>query len=402
MIRIGIIREQKNPPDSRTAITPEQAVTLQQKFDCKIIVQPAPTRCFSDHEYADKGIELSENMEQCDYLLGVKEVPIDALIPNKAYFFFSHTIKKQAHNRELLIAVLQKNITLIDYEVVTDEKGNRLIAFGEFAGMVGAHNGVYAYGRRTGLFQILRMKEFLHYEEAAKYYQSISLPPMRILLTGTGRVGTGAAKVLRDMGIREVDIHTYIKGGNTEPVFLQLGVADYVQRKNREAFVKQDFYKHPEEFESALGPYLDKTDLLINGIYWDKSAPPLLDLEDMNAEDFNIEVIADVTCDIAPDSSIPSTLRASTIQDPVYGFDPVSGTEKEAYNKAYIDIMAIDNLPNELPRDASEAFGKQFIDCLVPEIFSTTGSPIIDRATIAKNGSLCDAFKYLEDYVSAY
>lgn len=399
-MKIGILREGKIPPDSRVPLTPAQCRELCTSTPglC-IVVQPFPGRCYTDQEYLDAGIALQEDLSDCDFVMGVKEVPIPLLIPGKTFFFFSHTIKRQAYNRPLLQAVLEKKIRLIDYEVLTDGKGERLIAFGRFAGMVGAHNALYTYGERSGQFHLPRMKDCHDYAEARALYKQIHWPPIHIALTGTGRVGNGAAEVLRDMGIREVDPNTFLNAQFGEAVFTQLHTADYVRRKDGLPFEKTHFHQHPEAYDSHFTPYTRVADVFINGIYWDDRAPVFFTPEEMAHIDFRIQVIADVTCDIAPDSSIPSTIRPSTIENPVYGFDPAHWKEVPAYQAGAIDVMAIDNLPNELPRDASAAFGDMFKTQVLPELFRSE-STILERATIAAGGALTERYHYLQEFVN--
>lgn len=396
---IGIIREEKTPPDNRVPLSPRQCKELETKFGARIKIQPSPIRCFMDEEYRKAGISVTEDMSDCEILLGVKEVPVDLLILNKTYFFFSHTIKRQAHNRKLLQAILKKNIRLIDYETLTDAEGNRLIAFGKFAGMVGAHNALWTYGERTGRFHLPRMKDLHDYEAAKSVYQTVDFPPVKIVLTGTGRVSSGAVTVLRDMGIRQVSPEDFLEKTFDHAVFTQLDSTHYVRMKNGQPFKKEDFYTHPDIFESAFLPFAKISDIMINGIYWDNRAPAFFDLHEMKSPDFGLEVIADVTCDIAPVSSIPSTLRASTIANPVFGFDPLTGKETNPFQTGVIDMMTIDNLPNELPRDASEAFGNQLLDRVAPELFKEK-SAVLERATIAEKGHLTERFAYLTDFVN--
>ncbi|MEL7123801.1 MAG: NAD(P)-dependent oxidoreductase [Bacteroidota bacterium] len=397
---IGIIREGKVPPDSRVPLSPEQCQQIQENHpDVTIKVEPSPGRCFPDSAYEAAGIQLTTDLSDCDLLMGVKEVPIDQLIPNKTYCFFSHTIKAQAYNRKLLLAIMEKNIRLIDYEVLTDDKGKRLIAFGRFAGMVGAHNALYTYGKRSRLFELKRMKDMYDYAEAQAAYKQYKWPNIKIVLTGTGRVGKGAAEVLRDMGIREVTPEAFLKEEFDEAVFTQLRVPYYIKSKDGQPFETKDYYSSPEDFVSNFKPFTEISDIMINGIFWDNKAPAFFTKEEMKEETFKIEVIADVTCDIAPISSIPSTLYASTIADPVFGYDPEKEEAVAPYQEEGIDMMTIDNLPNELPRDASRAFGEQFISHILPE-FQKVQSDLLDRATIAVDGQLGQHFGYLEDYVA--
>lgn len=401
MLKIGIIREGKVPPDARVPLNPSHCAQAQKEFPVKILVQPSAGRCFTDAEYIHTDIAMNEDIQHCDVLLGVKEVPVDLLIPGKTYFFFSHTIKEQSYNRKLLQAILAKNIRMIDYEVLTDEQGQRLIAFGKFAGMVGAHNALWAYAQRSGSFQLKRMKDCKDYAEAIDMYKRTPWPPVKIVLTGSGRVGVGSAVVLRDMGIREVDPIEFLMENFKEPVFTILRSEDYVARKDRHHFDKPRFHSHPEEYYSIFEPYFQVADILINGIFWDNRAPAFFTKADMRRPDFRIRVIADVTCDIAPLSSIPSTLKASTIADPVFGYDPFSESECAPYQEHSIDVMSIDNLPNELPRDASTAFGSMFIHRILPEFFKEK-SAVLERATIAENGKLTPRYAYLQNYVDGH
>ena len=399
MIKFGIIREGKTPPDSRVPLIPEQCAHIINNFKVDLKIQPSPGRCFSDQEYQKANLTLVEDISDCDVLLGVKEVPIEQLIANKTYLFFSHTIKEQAYNRKLLQAVVEKHIRLIDYEVLTDDKNRRLIAFGKFAGMVGAHNGLLTYGLRTGAYDLPRMHSFHDYAAAKVHYQQMEWPAIKIVLTGTGRVGNGAALVLRDMGIREVRPADFLAEEYKEAVFTQLDVKDYVARKDGADFTVQDFYDKPADFRGIFLPFTQVADIMVNGIYWDNAAPAFFSVKDMKNPDWKMNVIADVTCDIAPVASIPSTLRASTIADPFFGFNPETGQEITAFTGQGVDMMTIDNLPNELPRDASTAFGAQFVQHILPEFFKEE-SDILLRATVAQKGDLGPHFEYLRAYLA--
>jgi len=399
-MKFAIIREQKIPSDSRVVLTPSQCAELINNQGLDIVVQSSDVRSYTDDEYRAANVPVVDDVNDCDVMIGVKEVPIDALIADKTYFFFSHTIKEQPYNRKLLKAVIDRNIRLIDYEVITGDAGNRLIAFGVFAGMVGAHNGIWTYGQRTGQFLLPRLHTLKGYAEAVDIYKQTELPPIRIVLTGTGRVSTGAARVLDDMGIQKVSPFDYVKGVGDGPVYTQLSSFFYARRKDGRVFDSvQDFYNNPTDYKSDFHHVIPCTDIMINGIYWDNDAPAFFTQEQMQQDDWNISVIADVTCDIAPVSSIPSTLKASTIPDPIFGYDPQNGVEVAPHGDGIIDMMTIDNLPNELPRDASEAFGQMFIEHVLPEL-QQDSSPLLERATIAQDGKLTSYFDYLQGYLA--
>lgn len=401
MMKIGIIREGKNPPDSRVLFTPKQCVELKKKYNIDFVVQPSKVRCIADEFYKDEGIKLSEDLSDCDVLMGIKEVPKEQLIPNKKYFFFSHTIKEQAHNRALLQEILKKNITLYDYEVLTNQNLQRVIAFGRFAGVVGAHNGMMAYARKTDSFELKQMHEFKDFVNAIAHYKTIKFPKMKIVLTGTGRVANGAAETFDQMGIRKVSAQDFLNNSYEEAVYTQLDCADYAAPKDEsKAFDLQDFFANPQNYKSIFEPYTKVADLMVNGIFWDSRAPIFFTKDDMKKSDFNIKVIADVTCDMAPSSSIPSTLLATTIDNPVFGYDPQNECATKPYQEGTIDMMTIDNLPNELPRDSSRAFGEQFIANVMEELLGLKNTGMLERATIAENGKLGKNFEYLQNYVS--
>ncbi len=397
-MNIAIIRETKIPPDFRVVMSPEQCLQLRAQ-GVDIVVQSSPNRIFSDDEYSSLGVTVVEDVSDYDVLLGVKEVEIDQLLPEKTYFFFSHTIKKQPYNRGLLQKVMSLQSRLIDYEVLTDENNKRLIAFGYFAGIVGAYNAVWGYGRRHQLFDLPRLYQCHDYNQATREFEKIKLPPIKIVLTGSGRVSTGAAQVLDDMKIARVSPLDFLTREFDYPVYTQLSPLEYARHKEKSSFEVDEFYEHPDRFDSQFSPYTQHSNIMINGIYWDNSAPVFFTKEDMKNDDFKIELIADITCDIAPVASIPSTLRATTIKDPYFRYDPLAEKENPAFTGEGIDMMTIDNLPNEVPRDASQSFGEQFIREILPSLLEGYDSDVISRGTITADGKLTPRFAYLQDYV---
>lgn len=392
---IAVIREEKNPPDARVPLTPPQVAKLRAR-GIDIVVQPSEGRTFKDHEYADLGVPVVEHIGDRDLLLGVKEVPIDKLIAGKTYCFFAHVAKEQPYNQELMRALLDKGITHIDYEYLTGEHGKRLIAFGYWAGMVGAHNAVWTYAQRTGAFDLPRLNTLHDYAAAKEVYAKLDLPAMRVVLTGTGRVGKGAARVLEDIGLEKVSPRDFLNGEG-KAVFTQLHVRDYAKHPDGKPIDKQHFYRHGEEYQSAFAPFAKVADVFVNGIFWDGKAPAFFTAAEMQSDDFNIKVIGDVTCDIAPAASVPSTLFASSIADPVFGYDPATGDVVAPYSDHAVDVMSIDNLPSELPRDASKAFGAIFVEKILPE-FEKGTSNILRRASVTIKGELGPDFQYLREY----
>ena len=400
-ITLALIREDKVPIDRRVPITPAQAATIQQQFPhVTVFCQSSERRCFPDQDYRDAGIAVVADVRRCDILMGVKEVPIPNLIADKTYLFFSHTIKEQPYNRELLRTILQKNIRLIDYERLTDAQGNRVVAFGRFAGIVGAYNGLYTYGKKLGLYDIRRAKDCFDMDDMRSEFSKITLPPIKIALTGGGRVANGAVEVLEGVGIRRVSPADYLTQTFEEPVYTQLEVIDYNRKADGRPFAAEEFYQHPDRFVPGFRPFAQVTDLFIAGAFWDHQAPVLFYRKDMLQDDFSIRVIADITCDI--EGSIPSTKRPSTIADPVYDYDPAQDCVADTLfqNPAYVSVMAVDNLPSELPRDASESFGESLMQHVMPSLLGDGDAGIIERATITKGGYLTEAYQYLSNYVS--
>lgn len=399
-IHIGIIREGKTPPDERVPLSPDQCRALKNQYpDVDITVQPSPIRCFEDSEYEKRGIRVDDNMAECDVLMGVKEVPLDQLIPNKTYLFFSHTFKKQPYNRKLLRALLDKKIRLIDYELLTDPKGRRLIGFGRYAGVVGAYNALLAYGLKSNRYTLKPANQCADRNEVNEELKKVSLPKgFRIVLTGKGRVAGGAMEILDDVGIEKVDPSDFVETKYDGAVYVQLGVDEYNRKQDGSSFEKSEFYNHPERFESNFMKYAEDTDMYIACHYWDSKAPFIFTREDARDPRFGIRIVADISCDI--DGPVASTLRPSTIADPLYGYDPYLEGEVDFMAPNAIGVMAVDNLPCELPKDASEDFGAELLQNILPHLLGDDADEVILRATETDDsGALMPSFSYLQDWV---
>ncbi|MES1221926.1 MAG: NAD(P)-dependent oxidoreductase [Bacteroidota bacterium] len=396
MTRIGLIREDKIPADNRVALTPAQCKWIHKNSDSvKIIAQSSETRCFTDKEFAMAGVEVKDDISDCDILLGIKEVPVAKLIAGKKYLFFSHTRKKQPHNQSLLKAIIDKKISLIDYECLEHDDGQRIIGFGFFAGIVGAHNGMMAYGNRSGLFQLDRVFKQRSFRELIHAYFGVRLPNVKVAVTGSGRVAHGILEIMNLLGIHEVEPEDYLKRRFSYPVYTQLKGPDLYINKITGKYNRELFHENPEQFSCKFLPYAEQTDILMNGIYWDKNVPRLFEGGDIASETFIIQTIADITDDAG--GSVPVNLGDQTMLDPVYGVDRNTLQKTEPYLPNSIDIMAVGNLPNELPRDASRYFGEQLIKYILDDLIKG-GSLIIERATIVSQGRLTEHFEYLKDY----
>lgn len=398
-MKFGIIRERKNPPDRRVVLSPTECQNVLSNFpEAKISVESSPIRVFTDQEYEAMGISVAESVEDCDVMLGVKEVPIDTLIPNKKYFFFSHTIKKQPYNRKLLQAILDKNIELYDHEVITNTKGQRLVAFGRYAGIVGAYNGIRAYGLKFDLFNLPKAETLRDQDALISELNKIKLPNIKILLTGRGRVGNGSREMLDAMNLRKVNVAEFLNESFNEPVYCQIDASEYNKRKDGVRGNKADFFANPEEYRSNFFRFAEVTDFYIAGHFYGDGAPYLYTREDAKHPDFKIKVVADVSCDI--DGPVATTIKPSTIADPIYGYDPQSEKEVDFKNPNAVAVMAVDNLPCELPRDASNGFGGAFSKYVIPAFFNNDEDGILERARMTQNGKLTKRYAYLQDYVN--
>ncbi|MFN3802485.1 NAD(P)-dependent oxidoreductase, partial [Belliella pelovolcani] len=367
-MKIALIREGKIPADKRVAFTPEQILELHRVYpQLEVVLEHSDVRSFEDIEYMSRGITVTDDIEDCDVFMGIKEVPIVQLKDKKTYVFFSHTIKKQPYNRALLQAIIKKQIKLIDYEVIKNPQGERVVAFGRWAGIVGAYNGLWTYGKKSGLYEIKRAYDCYDREELDKELRKVQLPPIKIVVTGTGRVGKGVVEVLKTAGVKQVDSHDFLNAYFEESVFTVLSSSHYNRRKTDGGFDRSEFYHEPEKYESHFLKYAEVSDILMAAAYWDNRAPRLFSPEDIKSDDFNISVIADITCDIH--GSVPTTIRASKVLDPVYDIDREHFEELPPFGKqTSISVMAIDNLPTELPRDASKDFGEHLMKHFIPEL----------------------------------
>ncbi len=396
MLKIGLIREGKIPSDNRVALTPAQCKWLQKnRPGVRIVAQQSETRCYSDKEYLAAGVEVKEEMDDCDILLGIKEVPVNMLIPGKTYLFFSHTKKMQPYNQALLQAIIKQRITLIDYECLEHEDGARIIGFGFFAGVVGAHNGMMAYGNRTGAFHLDRVNSAKTFQHLIHNYFGLKIPKIKIAVTGSGRVAHGLLEIMNLMGIHEVEPDDYLAKQFAYPVYVHLKGADLYQPKDGSVYNREHFHNVPEVYQCLFPKYLSHTDILLNGVYWEKNIPRLFELVDLSIPGWRIQTIADVTDD--RHGSVPCNIADGTIDDPVYGVDRVTFEKTAPYLPGSVDVMAVGNLPNELPKDASRYFGEQLIKYVLGELLEGN-NPVIEKATIVKEGKLTAPYEYMRAY----
>jgi alanine dehydrogenase len=397
-MRFGIIKERKSTPDRRVVFSPNELSRLKQLYqNVSVKVESSDIRAFSDDEYRNRGIEVTDDISDCEVFFGVKEVPIENLIANKSYFFFSHTIKMQQYNKKLLQVLLEKNINFYDHETIVNEHNERLIGFGKYAGFVGAYNSFRAFGIKFELFKLPKAASLQGKQDMIAHLKRLVLPPIKIVTTGTGKVGTGVKEILDAIKIKQVTVENYLTKNYTQPVYVQIDVLDYNVRKDGQVLGNNDFFQNPKDYNSSFERFTKVSDLYITAHFHSNDAPNILTLEMLKAKDCKIKVVADISCDL--DNSIACTLRASTIDEPLYGFLPIDNKEVDVFHPAAIVVMAVDNLPCELPKEASEGFGEMFIEHVIPAFFNGDKDGILQRAKITENGKLTPRFSYLQDYV---
>lgn len=399
-ITFALIKERKNPPDRRAVFSPNNCEEVMENFpDAKLVVEASDIRVFRDDTYRNHGCEVTEDVSHADVMLGVKEVPVEALIPNKKYFFFSHTIKKQPYNRKLLQAILEKRIELYDHETIVDSSNHRLIGFGRYAGLVGAYNAFRMLGQRDGLFELPKAEKLHDLKHMKEALNEITLPKdLRIILSGTGKVTGGAKEILDHLGIKEVQDEAYLNESFDEAVYCLIDVTEYNKRTDGKPMNKYAFYADPSGHESDFMKYAKVSTMFIAGHFYGSGAPYLFTREDAKNPDFKINLVADISCDI--DGPVASTIRPSTIERPFYAYHPESEREVPLGTPNAIAVMAVDNLPCELPRDASEGFGRMFAKNVLPAFFNGDADGILERARMTTSeGTLTHRFKYLQDYV---
>ena len=401
---IGIIKESR-PDENRAPLVPEHIEKLKSRYpNLNIIVQPSKKRCFSDDEYKSKGAKINEDLSDCSIIFGVKEIDTGVLMNNKTYIFFSHTYKlnKETLNnaqgtpgmdkKELLKSVLEKKIKLIDYENIRDKNSSRYLGFGRFAGIVGCYNTLNLCLELFNKQPLARANRINSYERLISNLKNLYFPNMKVLVTGDGRVAKGVIEVLKQTNIKEVSKEKFQNDNLDNPVFCNLETKDYVVSNLNKEFDLNHFIKYPKEYKSCALQYLERADVFISAHYWDPASPKIFNQDDLkNLND--LKVVGDITCDV--DGSVPTTIRSSTIDKPNFYID--RNTFKETVDEG-LAIMAVDNLPSELPRDSSREFGDGIVSEVIPYIFNEDDGRILN-ATITQNGSFLEKYNYLNDYI---
>ena len=396
IITLAVLKEARID-ENRTPFSPSQISDLLNNFsNLKIIVQPSERRCFKNEDYLKAGAQITDDLSSADIIFGVKEVDISTLIKDKTYLFFSHTskvrqyigqtIKDKAiiYKKELLREVIKKNITLIDYENVREVSGEgfRYLGFGRFAGIIGTYNTLNLYLKLYNKQTLSRAFEINNYEQIKKLISKQNFNKIKILVTGSGRASKGAIEMLKHANIKQVSINDYLNKKYNEAIFSNISAREHVERKDGKDI-------------SKIKNYLFDTDMLIACHYWDPKFPKLFFPKHIN-EFKKLKIIGDITCDI--NGSVPTTIRSTSIAKPYYSIDIDSMKEIDLGAKG-IAVMAVDNLPSELPQDASEEFGSSVISEILPYLIDKDDGRI-NRATTASNGKFCESFTYLNNFIN--
>lgn len=402
-LTFALIKERKSPPDKRVVMTPEQCLEFKTRFpEARLVVESSDIRIFSDQQYREQGIEVLDDVSFADVFLGVKEVPISALVEEKAYLFFSHTIKMQPYNQGLMQAICAKKIALYDHETFVSESGKRLIGFGRYAGIVGAYNGFRLFGLKTKAFDLPKVEHLYDYDAVKQALSKVVLPDnFKTLITGRGKVALGAKEIVDHIGLHQVSPTQLLGGGNNGPSYAMLDLEDYNKHKEAKDFDRREFYQFPERYEGNFDRFTKVIDMFIAGHFYGNGAPQILTRAALADPDCRIKVVADISCDI--DGPVACTIRPSTIAEPFYGYNPHTHLETHVDASEAIGVMAVDNLPCELPRDASHGFGEQFLAEIAPSFFDGDEEGVLSRAQITDSmGRLTPRFSYLQNYAACY
>ena len=445
--RLGIRREDMYAWERRVPLTPQDAKELVEAHGLEIVVQSSPKRVFSDEEYRQAGIEVEENLSSCPVIFGIKEIPIPVLEHGRTYVFFSHTIKGQSYNMPMLSRLLELSCTLIDYEKVTDKNGHRLIFFGNYAGLAGMIETLWAFGKRLSWEGIAnpfeQVKRALDYpdleaakeaickvgDEIAKVGLPDSITPLVLGIVGYGNVSRGAQEILNLLPTEEIapgELAALGGCSNTLDLLHPPSKAKAASNKvlytvifkeqdtvkpidSGSPFDLQEYYDHPERYCGIFERYLPYLSALVNCIYWEPIYPRLFPKQTVRelyrGSKPRLKVIGDISCDV--EGAIECTVKVTEPDNPVYVYDPVADCAIDGIEGNGPVVMAVEILPSELPRESS-AYFSNVLKAYVPAITKAdyTGDfascelpPEIKRAVIAYRGKLTPAYRYIEQYL---
>ena len=435
--RIGVRREDMYHWERRVPLVPRDLRELSDEIGLTFLVQSSDQRAYPDEEYEAAGFEVVEDLDDCPLVIGLKEIPVDALKPDTAYAFFSHTIKGQPGNMPMLRRCLELGCTVIDYERIVDDEGKRLIFFGNYAGLAGMIDTLWTLGRRlawegiaTPLEEIQQASAYANLDEAKAAIAAVGeritsegLPeivsPLVIGIAGYGNVSKGAQEILGLLPIEEIPAADLLRetgpsqGPNRAVILTTVfreedTVLPLVEGK---AFDLDEYYAHPERYRAAFERYLPKLHALVNCIYWEPKYPRLVTVEAVRrlyAEGQpSLRVIGDISCDVG--GSIEITVQATEPDDPVYVYAPETGLIHSGVEGAGPVMMAVEILPSELPREASAYFSgilKRFVPSIATADYHADFDGLdlpaeLKRAVICHRGALAPDYRYIEKHLEA-
>lgn len=432
--KVGIRREDLYAWERRAPLIPEHVRELvaEHKLDC--IVQSSDHRVYSDDDYRRAGISVVDRLDDCPVVIGLKEIPVGVLQPDKVYVFFSHTIKGQPFNMPMLHRILQLRSTIVDYEKIVDDRGRRLIFFGNYAGLAGMIDTLWALGKRlewegiqTPFAEIRQASHYTSLDEAKAEIRAIGdeirisgLPPevspLVIGVAGYGNVSRGAQEILDLLPLREISPRELLAGerGDDQTSILKVVFKEVDTVKPLiagRAFDLDEYYKHPERYGPCFEPYLPHLHVLTNCIYWEPKYPRLVTRQAVRElygdSQPRLRVIGDITCDVK--GSIEVTVKATEPDEPIYVYHPETGTTSAGVEGRGPVVMAVEILPSELPREASAYFStilKRFVPTIAGADYSADFEhlelpPELKRAIIVYRGALTPAYRYLEQHLNS-
>ncbi|MDK2910212.1 MAG: hypothetical protein PWR20_1779 [Bacteroidales bacterium] len=435
-VRIGIRHEDKYKAERRTPLIPRHVEGFIKNEGLEVLVEHSSKRVFADEEYLNTGASIVSNLSDAEVIFGVKEIPIEKLESGKAYVFFSHVIKGQPYNMPMLRRLMELGCTLIDYERITDGLGKRLIFFGRFAGLAGAINTLWTLGLRLKYYgyetPFLQLKQARYYRDLEEARDAISrvgfqlateglpeeLCPFTIGITGYGNVSGGVQEILSLLPIQEIapkDLLTLKESGRFRNNLLYRVVfrEEHISEPNDQAqtFELEDYYRNPQNYHGIFEQYLPHLSVLINGMYWDARYPKIITRDYMLKNHFNgarpkLIVVGDITCD--PNGSVEATLQGTEPDEPIYVYNPEKHEITFGYEGEGLQVMAVDILPSELPRDSSIAFStmvRPFVRAIAHANYNAenpdeAGLPApIRKALILFRGQLTPEYSYLTQYL---
>ena len=429
---IGIRREDKNKWERRVPLIPEHVKDFKKKYDISTVIQPSEIRVYTDDEYKKSGADVKEDLSECSVVFAVKEIPIHLFRKNTAYVFFSHTIKGQDYNMPMLQEMMDLGCTLIDYEKIVNERGFRLVFFGKYAGLAGMIDTLWAYGQRlksqginSPFSQIKKTVDYTHHlPEIKQHLQQIgkkieqdglpeSITPVVVGFAGYGNVSKGAQEILDILPVKKVspkNLKDVFKNPSNHCVYkVVFKEEDMVApRSEKQSFNLQEYYDHPEKYISIFDQYIPHLTMLMNCIYWDTKYPRLISknvIKKLYSPDLQLHVIGDISVDV--NGAIEFTEKTTDSGNPVFVYNPSTDQISDGCNGDGIAVMAVDNLPCELPRESSRSFSDslyRFVPAIATADFTADFDVCvlpdeIRKAVILYKGRLTPDYEYINKFL---